>query len=69
MKCAHYNKFSTEYLLFEYFHCNCHKYFRLLNYSVSMGRYEPDTFRYTKEMESRYFLYGAIIQIKTKVRS
>ena len=68
MKCAHYNKFTTEYLWFEYFHCYCHKYFKLLKYVVSMGRYEPDTFIYTKEIESRYFLYEAIIQIKNKVR-
>ena len=63
MKCAHYNKFTTNYLWFAYFHCFRHKYFKLLKYSVSMGRYEPETFSYTKEIESRYFLYGTIIQI------
>ena len=69
MKCAHYNTFTTEYLSFAYFDCYCHKYFKLLTNLVSMGKYEPDTFSYTKEIESRYFLYRAIIQIKNKVRS
>ena len=69
MKCAHYNKFTTEFLSFAYFHRYCHKYFKLLKYSVPLGRYVPDTFSYTKQIESTYFLYGAIIKNKNKVRS
>ena len=71
MKCAHYNKFTTEFLSFAYFHLYCHKYFKLLKYSVPFGRYVPDTFSYTKQIESTYFLYvyGAIIKNKSKVRS
>ena len=69
MKCAHYNKFTTEFLSFAYFHRYCHKYFKLLKYSVPLGGYVPDTFSYTKQIESTYFLYGAIIKNKNKGRS
>ena len=69
MKCAHYNKFTTDFLSFAYFHGYCHKYFKLLEYSVPLGRYVPDTFRYTKQIESKLFLYGAIIKNKNRVRS
>ena len=29
--------------------------------NIQYHRYEPETFSYTKQIESRYFLYGAII--------
>ena len=69
MKCALYNKFTTEFLSFAYFHRYCRKYFKLIKYSVPLGRYVPDTFSYAKQIESTYFLYGAIIKNKNKVRS
>ena len=56
MKCAHCNKFTTEYLSFAYFHCYRRKYFKLHKFSVSMCRYVPDIFSYTKQIGSRYFL-------------
>ena len=59
MECAHYNKFTTEYLSFVYFYCYCHKYFKLLKiqyhwvgmnptHSVILKRLSPDTF-YTEQ--------------------
>ena len=36
-----------------HFHNYFHKYFKLLRYLVSWGRYVPDTFINTKQIESR----------------
>ena len=47
MKCAHCSNFTTEYLSFAYFHYCCHKYFKVLKYSVAWGRVVSDTFIYT----------------------
>ena len=60
MKCAHYNKFTTEFLSFAYFHRYCHKYFKLLKniqyhwvgmypiHLVILNRLSPHTF-YTEQ--------------------
>ena len=69
MKSAYYNKFTTEFIICIFSSLLSLKYFKLLEYSVPLGRYVPDTFSYTKQIESTYFLYGAIIKNKNKVRS